>query len=101
MMELNMRLIVSLGLILLFASLASAQQKKITVTELRDKDAAWYATDEGQKIVDHILAWQMPQGGWHKAYDVGRMPRENEKVEAGWESATIDNDATYTEVRAL
>lgn len=93
----------SILIIALFASVSFAQQapKKMTASDLRDKDAAWYATDEGQKIVDHIIAWQMPQGGWHKTYDVGRVPHENEKVEAGWESPTIDNDATYTEVRAL
>jgi pectinesterase len=73
----------------------------MTVTDLRDKDAAWYATDEGLRIINNIIAWQMPQGGWHKSYDVGRTPHEHEQVETGWESPTIDNDATYTEVRAL
>ena len=85
------------------ASSRTRQQKKHTVTDLRDKDAAWYATDEGQQIINNILAWQMPSGGWHKAYDVSRTPaeRQGEKVGPGWESATIDNDATYTEIRAL
>lgn len=87
---------------LLLASATFAQQaKKMTVTDLRDKDAAWYATDEGQRIINNIIAWQTPEGGWHKSYDVSRMPAARETFEKGWESPTIDNDATYTEVRAL
>src|SRR5690349_20920237 len=88
-------------IVLTFGLTAHAQQKRMPVGDLRDKDAAWFATPEGQRIVDNILAWQTPLGGWHKNYDVSRMPKEHEDVEKGWESPTIDNDATYTELRAL
>jgi pectinesterase len=94
--------ILALLMTCLLVSLADGQQsKRMPVSALRDKNAAFYATPEGQKIIDNILAWQTPEGGWHKNYDVSRPPGVHEEVEKGWESPTIDNDATYTELRAL
>lgn len=66
---------------------------------------AWFATDEGKRVMDNILTWQGhgPAGvmGWPKAYDAAKArPADGGGIE--WEGvATIDNGATYTELRLL
>jgi PelA/Pel-15E family pectate lyase len=66
---------------------------------------AWFGTAEGRQIIDNILTWQGhgPGGvmGWPKAYDATK-PRPAIGGGVEWEgTATIDNNATYTELRLL
>jgi PelA/Pel-15E family pectate lyase len=79
---------------------------------------AWFSTDEGQRVVANIVSWEMPAGGWQKEYDALRhndaaVPHQTPNAgspeaaaatqrEAGsWDTATIDNNATYSELRIL
>jgi PelA/Pel-15E family pectate lyase len=93
-----------------------------------DKDPAWYGTADALKIADVILSFQTPNGGWSKNLSMtqpARVPGEfyaapnqaptlpgatdadraqaNERAhnaDWGW-VATLDNDATNTELHFL
>src|SRR5207249_1945692 len=70
---------------------------------------AWYSSDEGKTVVKNILTWQMPTGGWPKAYDAATankdavphvVPHNSTPAAAtavakegvsSWDMATIDN----------
>src|SRR5262245_437081 len=70
-----------------------------------DRPGDWYRSEEGQRNVDNILTWQGhgPMGvmGWPQAYDTA-IPRPADGGGLEWNSiATIDNDATYSELRVL
>ncbi|HVT82217.1 MAG TPA: pectate lyase [Phycisphaerae bacterium] len=66
---------------------------------------SWFATDEAHRTLDNILSWQGHGPGnimgWPKAYDA-TQPRPADGGGIEWEgTATIDNGATYTELRLL
>lgn len=72
----------------------------------RTMTAAFFATDVARKMAESMLTFQTPSGGWSKHVDFtqgGRQPgqsffSENDK----WQYiATIDNDATTSEMRFL
>lgn len=61
----------------------------------------WYASNDGRHVIESILARQHTCGGWDKNYDPtgpwdpGKLAKEKDKP------ATIDNDATVSEMRVL
>lgn len=60
----------------------------------------WWKTDEARVVVDRILSYQLESGGWPKNYTVDKDRTHDTKLE--WDgSATIDNGATYVEMRLL
>jgi PelA/Pel-15E family pectate lyase len=78
-----------------------------------DRPATWFASDEAAQLADHIVSWQNANGGWWKTYDPN-VPRPAMLPEpahddgppgdtqADWRrTSTIDNGATYTELRLL
>jgi PelA/Pel-15E family pectate lyase len=79
------------------------------LVNLRDD---WFKSLENLKIVDNVCSWQNANGGWWKAYDVS-TPRPEKLPEAkgagppgdttdAWHrTSTIDNGATYSEMRLL
>jgi PelA/Pel-15E family pectate lyase len=87
-----------LACLLLISSSASAA---VTISNLRDKPDEWFTSPEGKQFIANIIARQRPEGGWFKNYDVSKAPDPNEKIESGWSMPTIDNNATYTEMRLL
>lgn len=72
-----------------------------SVSNLRDKPDEWFTSPEGKQFTANIIARQRPEGGWFKNYDVSKPPDPNDKPESGWSMPTIDNNATYTEMRLL
>jgi PelA/Pel-15E family pectate lyase len=67
---------------------------------------AWFATPEARRLVDNMLSYQTPSGGWSKHVEFSLHPRgpgesfysEND----AWHYiATIDNDSTTEELRVL
>lgn len=58
----------------------------------------WFKTDEGKAALDNIVEWQQPAGGWWKDYDPAKG-RDGRTIGSGM--ATIDNHATFTELRLL
>lgn len=62
--------------------------------------AEWWKSDEAKVVVDRILSYQLPSGGWPKNYTLDRD--RSPQTELEWNGmATIDNGATYVEMRLL
>lgn len=51
-----------------------------------------FAVDEAKATIDEVLKSQNPDGGWKKDY---------KETKGDWALSTIDNKATYTEIRKL
>jgi PelA/Pel-15E family pectate lyase len=67
---------------------------------------AWLRSDEGRRMVDAVLSYQTPSGGWSKHVDMTGRPRQPGESyyseNAGWQYiATIDNDSTTEELRLV
>src|SRR3954447_1770530 len=72
----------------------------------------WYRGEQGQAFCDRLITWQQANGGWWKEYDLNDVrpkdlppPKNNAApgdTEDQWRrTSTIDNGATYTEMRLL
>jgi PelA/Pel-15E family pectate lyase len=77
----------------------------VEAPSLAGRPDAWFTSAEGRRTVDNIVSWQGhgPGGvqGWPKAYDAATTrPADGGKLEWGG-IATIDNGATYSELRIL
>ena len=72
-----------------------------------NQPAAWYGGAEAGRIADNLLLYQFDNGGWEKNIDMAATlsPAEREAVIARRKEplghTTIDNDATYTQMRFL
>src|SRR5262249_54055591 len=69
--------------------------------------ASWYGSAEALRISENLLLYQRDVGGWDKNIDMAQpmtpevratLLREKSDPEA---HSTIDNDATYTQMRFL
>jgi PelA/Pel-15E family pectate lyase len=80
------------------------------------KNADWYRSDEGKHVIANIVSWQNHNGGWFKGYDAAEprpavLPEpkspidplipENDRPSVWHLTSTIDNKATYSEIRLL
>src|ERR1035437_4529896 len=69
--------------------------------------AAWYGSTEAVRIADNLLLYQRDVGGWDKNIDMALAlgPTERAEIEKQKRDpeahSTIDNDATYTQMRYL
>ena len=80
----------------------AASARAATVMDLRSKPDDWHTSDEGKRAIDNVISHQRTSGGWKKAYDVSKPDADADKRAGGsWDAATIDNGATYTEIRLL
>lgn len=60
----------------------------------------WWTGEEARVVVDRILSYQLESGGWPKNYRLDQDRTRDTKLE--WDGmATIDNGATYVEMRLL
>jgi unsaturated rhamnogalacturonyl hydrolase len=70
-----------------------------------DQPAEWYGGGEAVRIADNVLLYQCPGGGWPKNIDMGLALSKSEKAALEKDRAhrlsTIDNGATYTQMRYL
>ena len=66
---------------------------------------SWYGGSEAIRIADNLLLFQFPSGGWPKNIDMTEELSAAEKnalvAPTRVEDATIDNSATYTQLRFL
>jgi pectinesterase len=73
--------------------------------EVLKQQPLWYQTDEAARIADQVLLYQKDVGGWDKNIDMAAMLNEAEKkkllAEKSGGEPTIDNGATYTQLRFL
>lgn len=80
----------------------------VTAASLWNKPDEWFTSEEGIRLIDNIISHQLPEGGWEKGYDASQ-PYQPEPathpandVSSPWpKTNTIDNGATYTELRIL
>jgi PelA/Pel-15E family pectate lyase len=69
--------------------------------------AAWYGSEEALRIADNLLLYQRDAGGWDKNIDMALALGPADRAQIGKEArdsgahSTIDNDATYTQMRYL
>jgi PelA/Pel-15E family pectate lyase len=65
----------------------------------------WYSSSEAIRIADNLLLYQYPSGGWPKnidmAEDLDVAQKKYLKAINSLDSSTIDNNATYTQLRYL
>jgi PelA/Pel-15E family pectate lyase len=63
----------------------------------------WFKSAEGKRVMEVILSFQTPSGGWSKRTDMSKTPRQPGQafgVEKGY-IPTFDNGATSTQLRLL
>jgi len=63
----------------------------------------WFKSAEGKQVMDIILSFQTPSGGWSKRTDMSKAPRKPGQafgVEKGY-IPTFDNGATSTQLQLL
>jgi PelA/Pel-15E family pectate lyase len=68
--------------------------------------SAWLRTDEARRLLETLISYQTPSGGWAKAVDFTKGPRRPGQSYSSqttdWHfTPTIDNDATTDELRLL
>lgn len=65
----------------------------------------FYTTDEAIHIADNVVLYQRETGGWPKNIDMAALLSETERAEVskakGEKDSTLDNGATYTQIRYL
>jgi PelA/Pel-15E family pectate lyase len=89
-------------------------QEKIDLSKQLKQPEDWFKSAEGRRIADNVVSWQNANGGWWKGYDVSApkagATKSNDKPtlaptgdrQGDWaRTSTIDNKATFTELRFL
>lgn len=94
----------------IFSMVALSGQETVSWRHALDQDPEWYGSEEAIRIADNLLVHQHETGGWPKNIDMARELgkeeiREIEKKKqdpgTGIGQPTIDNGATYTQMRYL
>jgi PelA/Pel-15E family pectate lyase len=76
----------------------------ITWGQAQRKDADWLRSIEGRRVIENVLLYQSTSGGWPKNIDMADPLSEAAKRRLAArraEPGTIDNGATYTQLRFL
>ena len=93
------RAVLALSLVWIACSATVARNEGIRWADALKQKAGWYATPEARAIADSVLGYQEPSGGWPKNIDM-TVPR-GPGATADRPEATIDNQATFTQIRYL
>ena len=88
-----------MGILALIALPAQA----ISWKEDQRKDADWLRSEAGKRVVENVLVYQLPCGGWPKNIEMTEPLSDSakKKIAKRREPGTIDNGATYTQLRFL
>jgi PelA/Pel-15E family pectate lyase len=94
------------ALVFIFLSTSPAQSmKSIRWWACLAQKEQWYGSAEAIRIADNVLQYQFPSGGWPKNIDMAKeldaSGKERLKAINHLDSSTIDNSATYTQLRYL
>ncbi len=94
-----------LTLCLLFVAAGPALPGPMSWKDCLAQPPAWYGSVEAIRIADNVLLYQRRTGGWPKNIDMAAplSPADHARVadEKDQTDSTIDNGATYTQVRYL
>lgn len=81
---------------------AQAETAPIKWRDALRQSREWYGSAEAARIADNLIAYQRESGGWPKNIDMAVLLSEGQRAdiakEKGSVDATIDNDATYTQL---
>ncbi len=84
---------------------AEQKPERIRWRQCLDQPADWYSSEEAIRIGDNLLLFEYPSGGWPKnidmAQELSELRKEQILHERKNDSSTIDNAATYTQLRYL
>ena len=80
-----------------------AMRLQMRWSSAQNQKPEWYATSEATRIADNVLRWQRKSGGWTKNTDMAVVLSQVEaaKLDNKPDESTIDNGATYTQLRYL
>ena len=78
---------------------ASPASQGVRWRDVLKQPDAWYSGVEAQRIAGAVRAWQEPSGGWPKNVDMTVPAPARAATER--DEATIDNQATFTQIRFL
>lgn len=87
--------------------LASLEQERARVSWSRvlEQPLAWYGSPEAARLADDVVLYQRSSGGWPKNIDMARGLDDTELARVAAErtlaDSTIDNGATFTQMRFL
>ena len=87
-----------------FESAISTIACAISWNRAQSQPSEWFNTDEGRQVVENVLLYQFPSGGWPKNTDMARPLSDAAKkrlAERRRDESTIDNSGTYTQLRFL
>lgn len=90
-----------------FAASAPAQEPSVEVPWSRalDQDPAWYSGAEAIRIAENVLLYQHDNGAWAKNIDMAEALGDAERArilaEKTEDGTTLDNGATFTQIRYL
>ena len=89
----------------LFPEFENRRHELVTWRKALDQKADWYWSPEAIRIADNLLAYQHENGGFEKNIDMA-LPLESPRLEQVLKrqpegETTIDNDATWTQMRYL
>jgi PelA/Pel-15E family pectate lyase len=81
------------------------ESTRVTWPAVLKRDAAWYGTAEALRIADNVLLYQRDSGGWPKNIDMAIVLNSSAKAsllkQKAQTDSTIDNGATFTQLRYL
>lgn len=80
-------------------SMASSGGQPVRWADVLKQADGWYGTAEARAVADAVLSYQETSGGWPKNIDM-TVPRPAQPA-ADRPDATIDNQATFTQIRYL
>jgi PelA/Pel-15E family pectate lyase len=83
--------------------LATTRAEAISWERAQRADGEWFRSAEGKRVVDNVLLYQFPSGGWPKNIDMAAplSAAAKRRLAQRREEATIDNGGTYTQLRFL
>ena len=86
-------------LLLAAGVVVGAAAQSVAWRDAMRQPGAWYGGAEARRIADNLLAYQKDVGGWDKNIDMSVAIAAEKRDPSGY--ATIDNSATYTQMRFL
>ncbi len=91
--------------LLLVAAVPVSAAAQIAWRDSLTQEPAWYGSAEAVRVADNLLLYQRRTGGWPKNIDMaaplGPADRARVNDERDQADSTIDNGATYTQMRYL
>jgi PelA/Pel-15E family pectate lyase len=78
---------------------------RVSWSRVLEQHAAWYGGPEAMRIADDVVRHQRSSGGWPKNVDMARPLSDADRAQLAGErthaDSTIDNGATFTQMRFL